>query len=108
MIKKYYSEHIIDEGKQRVSQNLLNHFKADLSKLKNSEYDLIRSDEDPSATQLFYPIVEQGELIASISFEKDDITSFGKEFIDTVKELSGGMAISIVNRKLEEEFEKAE
>lgn len=105
--KRYYSEHLLENGKQSVSQKLLDNFRGNLSKLKNSEYDLILPLNDSSLKQkLYYPIIEQGELIASISFEKGEEEYFGKDFIDTIEELTGGMAISIVNRKLEQELRK--
>lgn len=104
--KKFYSEHILSEGKCTVKQNLLNSFRGDLDKLQNSEYDMVPSDITSANNRYFYPILEQGKLIASISFEKKQTMNLGSDFINTIDEVTDGMAVSIVNKKLEEELKK--
>lgn len=104
--KQFYSEHLLQDGVQKVQRKVMNNFQGNLDKLRQSEPVINNQDNSSKDGTLYFPIIEQGELIASITFEKEETSDFSEEFIDTVKELSGGMAISIVNRKLEEELQK--
>ena len=106
---QFYSEHILKDGRPSVTKKMIHSFDGDINKLKNSKYDLSRLSHEGKKInkhKLFYPIIEQGKLIASISFERKKQIEFDHDFIDTVKEISGGMAISIVNKKLQEELKK--